>query len=41
MKREIHSKLLSMIRNKNRNEVIIVAGARQVGKSFVKNKMSG
>ncbi len=39
MKREIHSKLLSMIRNKNRNEVIIVEGARQVGKSFLVNSV--
>ena len=39
MKRNIHSKLLSILRNPDKNEVIIIEGARQVGKSYLVNSV--
>lgn len=39
MKRDIHSKLLSILRNSDRSEVIIIEGARQVGKSYLVNNV--
>ncbi len=39
MKRDIHSKLISILGNTDRNEVIIIEGARQVGKSYLVNSV--
>ena len=39
MKRDIHLKLLSILKNKDHNEVIIIEGARQVGKSYLVNNV--
>lgn len=39
MKRDIHSKLLSILKNRDPNEVIIIEGARQVGKSYLVNNV--
>ena len=39
MKRNIHSKLLSILKNPNKNDVIIIEGARQVGKSYLVNSV--
>ena len=39
MKRDIHSTLLSILENKERTEVIIIEGARQVGKSYLVNSV--
>jgi len=37
MKRQIENKLYAMLADKSRNNVIIVEGARQVGKSYMVN----
>ncbi len=39
MKRNIHPKLLSLLKNTKKNEVIIIEGARQVGKSYLVNSV--
>ena len=39
MKRDIHAKLLSILKNDSRNEVTIIEGARQVGKSYLVNSV--
>ncbi len=39
MKRDIHSKLLSILEKKDKNKVIIIEGARQVGKSYLVNSV--
>ena len=39
MKREIEGKLRAMLADKSRNNVIIVEGARQVGKSYMVNNV--
>jgi predicted AAA+ superfamily ATPase len=37
MKRQIENKLYAMLADKSQNNVIIVEGARQVGKSYMVN----
>ncbi|MEA1911479.1 MAG: AAA family ATPase, partial [Spirochaetota bacterium] len=39
MKRNIHTKLLSILKDTDKNEVIIIEGARQVGKSYLVNSV--
>ncbi len=39
MKRDIHTKLLSILKNTDKNEVTIIEGARQVGKSYLVNNV--
>jgi len=39
MKRDIHSKLVALLTNKKNSDVLIIEGARQVGKSYLVNSV--
>ena len=39
MKRNIHAKLLSLLERSNSQRVLVIEGARQVGKSYLVNSV--